>query len=234
MWGLGGGSRRGPRGRAHDSMRTELGNGAVCRDFTKHSGQTGTALDPFKNRFLSLKLARRPAGGEPEGCPACGSRDTLYLRARRTNGARGTECLANSPSHASLPSGSSASPPPPPPVDHALLSILQPWVQVLGRSTRRLGTSVPSFPLVHASMVPCAWRPADSGPVLDSPARWRYDTRDHGRLCPAGKPPALPQPSYAMGLWCSNYGKLRAAGVSEAQAGSDDMPPWSLTAVSIA
>ena len=49
-----------------------------------------------------------------------------------------------------------------PPILHALLGIIQPWVQVLGRSLHRLSASAPSFPLVVAGVVPCAWRPADS------------------------------------------------------------------------
>ena len=95
-----------------------------------------------------------------------------------------------------------------PTILHALLGIIQPWVQVPGRSLRRFGASAPSFPLVVASVVLCARRPADSGPLLDSLAGWHYHAGDHGRL----------QPWYAVGLQCSSCGRLRAAGVSEASA----------------
>ena len=40
-----------------------------------------------------------------------------------------------------------------PPILHALLGVIQPWVQVLGCSLHRLGTSAPSYPPVVAGVV---------------------------------------------------------------------------------
>ena len=94
-------------------------------------------------------------------------------------------------------------------------------MQVVGRSLHRLSASAPSYPLVGASVVLCAWRPADSGPLLDILAGWYYDAGDHGRLQPGDEPPSPPQASYAVGLQCSSSGRLRAAGVSDASA----LPP---------
>ena len=98
---------------------------------------------------------------------------------------------------------------------HALLGIIQPSVQMLRRSLRRLSARHPSFPQVVAGVVLCGWRPTDSGPLLDSLAGWHYDAGDHGRLHRGRKPPSPLQPSYAVGLQCSSYGRLSAAGVSE-------------------
>ena len=78
---------------------------------------------------------------------------------------------------------------------------------VLGRSTNRLGTNAPSFPLVVARVVLYAWRPADSGPLLDSPAGWCYDAGDHGPLSPGGEPSP---PATLMCRWAS-VSQLREA-----------------------
>ena len=78
------------------------------------------------------------------------------------------------------------------------------------------GTSAPSFPLVVAQVVLCAWRPTESGPLQDSPTGWSCDTGDHGRLRAGGDPQAPPTPSYAIGVQCPSCGKLRAARVREA------------------
>ena len=91
-------------------------------------------------------------------------------------------------------------------------------MQVLGHSLHRLGASAPSYPLVVAGMVLCAWRPADSGPLLDNPAGWHCDAGDHGRLHPGDEPQGPRQPSYAVGVQCASCGRLSAAGVSEASA----------------
>ena len=157
---------------------------------------------------------RHPASKEPKGCPACGSQDALHLPAAAAlrgawYQAFGDLALTRLPAIQALAL-------PPAPILHTMLGILQPWVQVLGRSVHRLGTSAPSFPLVVAHVVLCAWRLTDCGPLRDIPGGWSYDAREHGRLRPRGDPAPHPTPSYAKGLQCSNCGRLRAAGVSEA------------------
>ena len=62
------------------------------------------------------------------------------------------------------------------------------WVQVLGCCLRSLGASIPSYPLVVASVVFCTWRPGDSGPLLDSAAGWHYDAGDHRCLHSGDEP----------------------------------------------
>ena len=74
------------------------------------------------------------------------------------------------------------------------------------------------LPPMVANVVLCAWRLADLGPLLDSPAAWHYDAADHGRLHPGDEHPPPLQPSYAVGLHCPRCGRFRATGVSEAFA----------------
>ena len=73
-----------------------------------------------------------------------------------------------------------------PRVLHALLGLLQPSMQVLARSTQRLGTNALSFALVVPHVVVCTCRPANSRPPLDILAGWRYDAGNHGRLSRGG------------------------------------------------
>ena len=156
---------------------------------------------------------RRPALGEPAGCPACGSQVALLLPAAGNQRRDWCQAFGDLALARLRPIGALGLAPS---VLHALLSVLQPWVQMLGRSVHRLGTSAPSYPLVVAGVVPCTWRPADSGPPLDSSEGWHYDAGDHGRLRPGAEPRGPQQPPYAMGLQCSSYRRIRAAGVSEA------------------
>ena len=67
------------------------------------------------------------------------------------------------------------------PILHALLGIFQSWLRVLGRFAQRHDTNAPSFPLVVARVVFYTWRPADSGPLLDSPADGATAPGDYGR-----------------------------------------------------
>ena len=135
--------------------------------------------------------------GEPAGCPACGSQDALHLPAagdQRRGWCQPFGDLAVARLRTIGALGLAT------PVLHALLGVIQPWVQVLGRSLHRLGTSAPSYPLVIAGVVLCAWRPADSGPLLHSSEGLNYDAGDYGRLRPGAEPRGRQQPSYAMGL----------------------------------
>ena len=157
----------------------------------------------------------RPAAGEPAGCSAWGSEEALLLPAagdqrREWYQAFGDLALARLRPAGALDLA--------PPVLHALLGVLRRWVQVLGRSLHRLSTSAPSYALVVAGVVLCAWRRTDSCPLLDSSEGWHYDAGDHGRLRPGAEARGAQRPPYAMGLQCSSCGRLRAAGVCEASA----------------
>ena len=158
---------------------------------------------------------QRPAEGGPAGCHACGYREVLHPPAAGDQRHAWYQAFGNLALARLQAIGVLGLAPPHPPS----LSRHHPaWVQVLGRSLRRLTASAPSFPLVVACVVLCAWHPADSGPMLDSLAWWHYDAGDYGRLHPEDEPPRPLQSIYAMGLQCSSCRRFRAARVREASA----------------
>ena len=166
---------------------------------------------------------RRLTAGEPAGCPACGSQEALLLPAAGDQRREWCQAFGDLALARLRPAGALGLAPP---VLHALLSVLRPWVQVPGRSLHRLSTSAPSYLLVVAGVVPCARRPTDSGPLLESSEGWHYDAGDHGRLRPSAEPRGPQQPPYAIELQCSSCGRLRAAGVCEASPPPPPGAPW--------
>ena len=94
-------------------------------------------------------------------------------------------------------------------------------MQVLGRSLHRLGIGAPSYPLVVAGVVLCAWRLANSGPLLDSSEGRHYDAGDHGRLRPGAEPRALAALVRHGAAMC----RLREAPSSRGERGLAPPPP---------
>ena len=115
---------------------------------------------------------RRPAAGKPAGCTACGFRHALHLTAEGDQRCAWYQATLPFPTYQPLESSAS-----PPPVLHSLLGLLQPWVQVLGRSTQRLGTSATSVPLVVARVVIGS---RNRSPGLGSSALWVQKTVQEG------------------------------------------------------
>ena len=93
------------------------------------------------------RVVPAPGGGRARGLPRMDSREVLHLPAVGNRWhtwyrAFGDPALMRMPAVGLLSLAA--------PVLHAWLGIIEPWVQVLGRSLRKLGASAPIFSLVVA------------------------------------------------------------------------------------